>query len=460
VDVGRTNGLGRVVIVGNSFAGLLTAAVLAEHANGVTIVDRDRIGGDPEHRPGVPQGRHIHVLLAAGQYSLEELMPGILAEFDERGVQAVGTPGDIVQLLRGRWVRRIGRPLAFLTGTRPLLEHMVRQRVLADPRIETLDGVEAVGLIGDRGRVRGLMIERRGAPARPEPEQLPADLVVDASGRGSHTPQWLTTIGAKLPAEERIDSGLCYTTRLYHAPVHPGYKGIYLFPNPESTRGAVVMPIEERGAFLVTLSGLAGDEPPTDPRGFETFAKQLPHPIVYDWIMAAQPQGPPMGFRGTANVRRRYERLGGRPRGLLVVGDAACSFNPVYGQGIAVAAIAALALRKALASGTRSTRRLQRLVFDAAAPAWLISGGADKKMPGATGNAVRPGPADRFADWYLARVEAHAPGNRAVVFPFGDVLHLVAPARVLFSWPVMRAVLFGRIQPTPTEPPLHPEPAQ
>jgi hypothetical protein len=165
-----------------------------------------------------------------------------------------------------------------------------------------------------------------------------------------------------------------------------------------------------------------------------------------------------MGFRGTANVRRRYDRLGGRPRGLLVVGDAACTFNPVYGQGMSVAAVAALALRRALARGTRSTRRLQRLVLHAATPAWIISGGSDKKMPGATGNAVQPGPADRIADWYLGRVEAHASGNRVVVLPFGDVLHLVEPATSLFRWPVMRSVLFGRLGPTPEEPPLYPEP--
>jgi hypothetical protein len=164
-----------------------------------------------------------------------------------------------------------------------------------------------------------------------------------------------------------------------------------------------------------------------------------------------------MGFRGTANVRRRYDKLRGKPRGLLVVGDAACAFNPVYGQGMTVAALTAVALRQALARGEKSTRRLQRLVLDAATPAWIISGGSDKKMPGATGNALKPAPADRFADWYLSRVEAHATGSPAVTLPFGDVLHLVAPATSLFRWPVMRTVLFGRLNPTPDEPPLYPE---
>ncbi len=455
--MGKRKSLGRVVIVGNSFAGLLTAAALADHADRVTIIDRDHLPAEPEHRPGVPQGRHIHVLLAAGQRSLETLLPGILAELDDRGVPSVGTPTDVVQLHRGRWVRRAGRSVAFLTGTRPLLVQGLRRRGLANPRIETLDGVEAVGLLGDRSQVRGLSVRRRTGHTRGGAEELAADLVVDASGRSSHTPQWLAALGAKLPAEQRIDSGLSYTTRLYHAPAHPGYKGIYLIPYPGSTRGAVIMPTEEKEMFLVTLSGLAGDEPPTDPKGYESFAKRLPHPIVYEWIMAAQPQGPPMGFRGTANVRRRYDRLGGRPRGLLVVGDAACSFNPVYGQGITVAATAAVALRQALARGELSTKRLQKIVAASASQAWTISGGADKKMPGATGNAVAPGPADRFADWYLARVEAHSAGNLVVGNAFRDVLHLLAPVTALFAWPVLRTVLFGRVQPTATGPPLYPE---
>jgi 2-polyprenyl-6-methoxyphenol hydroxylase-like FAD-dependent oxidoreductase len=453
----RDKGLGRVVVVGNGFAGLLTAAVLAQHADHVTIVDRDHVPDQVEPRPGVPQGRHIHVLLAAGQRALEELLPGVLAELDRLHVPAVESPTDIVETLHGRWMRRAGAGVAFLTPTRPLLEHVVRQRVLTHPRIEMMNSVEAVGFMGDRGRVQGLLIQRRGAGARPEPEPLRADLVVDASGRSSHTPQWLAAIDAPQPDEERIDSGLCYSTRVYHAPVHPGYKGIYLIPSPDQPRGAVVMPTETPGHFLVTLSGLAADAPPTDAAGFEAFAKGLPQPIVYDWIMAAQPQGPPMGFRGTANVRRRYDKLGGRPRGLLVVGDAACSFNPVYGQGITVAALGTVALRDALARGNRSTKQLQKLVIEAATSAWTISSGSDKKMPGATGNAIKPAPADRFADWYLGRVEAHAPANLTVSGQFQNVLHLLAPATALFAWPVLRVVLFGRVKPGPAEPPLYPE---
>jgi hypothetical protein len=288
-------------------------------------------------------------------------------------------------------------------------------------------------------------------------EELAANLVVDASGRGSHAPEWLTEIGAKPPFEERIDSGLTYATRVYHGPVSPGYQGIYLVPNPEAPRGGVIMATEEKGTFLVTLSGLPSDPPPSDPQGFERYTTKLPHPIVYEWVKAAQPKGPPMGFRGTANVRRRYDRLGGRPAGLLVVGDAACAFNPIYGQGMSVAALGALNIRKVLRKRGPSLARLQRIIIDAAAPAWVVSGGADKKMPGATGNAVEPGAADRFADWYLTRVDEHSAGSGVVGMPFRRVLHMVAPVTSLFAWRVFRTVAFTQPRPTPEVPPMDPE---
>jgi flavin-dependent dehydrogenase len=288
-------------------------------------------------------------------------------------------------------------------------------------------------------------------------ETLDADLVVDAAGRGSHTPRWLAAIGARTPAEERIDTGLAYATRLYRAEpadlAIADYRGIYLVPHPGTTRSGVVMPIEEPGHYLVTLTGLAGDEPPTDPAGFEAFAAGLEHRFISEWLARAQPVGPPMGHRRTANVRRRYDRLAG-PAGLLVVGDAACAFNPVYGQGMSVAALGAAAVARMLAAGT--AKRMQRAVIRAAEDAWAISAGADKAMPGVTGN-VRTGAVDRIASWYLARLQRMLPSNRLVGNAFLEVIHLVAPARSLFAPSLARTVLFGRSGPDLPGPPLFPE---
>lgn len=456
--MGEGHRWGRAVVIGNSIAGLLTAHVLAEHVEHITIIDRDHIPAQPQPRAGVPHGRHIHVVLTAGQQSLADLLPGILDELAALGVPTIGLPHDLIQLLRGRWVRRWRESRTFLSGTRALLEHVIRLRVLASDRIEAVDGLEAVGLVGDRVRVHGVRLRPRGAPA--EEQTLAADLVVDASGRGSRTAQWLASIGAAPPAEERIETGLAYATRPYRAGagITGDYRGIYLVPSPGSGRSAVVMPIEGEDRYLVTLTGLAGDEPPTDPAGFEAFAAGMEHPIVHEWITASEAQGPPLGYRGTANVRRRYDRLPG-PDGLLVVGDAATSINPVYGQGISVTALGARELARALASGQHSVRQLQRLVLRAGEQAWRISTGVDKKLPTATGNGLRSSPFDRVAAWYLGRVQDHSAGDIGVGNVFRDVIHLVAPIRSLFAGRVARTVLLRRPAPTPADPPLYPEDA-
>lgn len=460
-QLGTARGTRHAVVVGGSIAGLLAARVLAEHAERVTIVERDRFPEDPEPRAGVPQGRHLHVLVDGGQRALEQLLPGVLDELREQGSPRVGLPEDVVQWQGGAWYRRTPATMYLFTASRPLVEHVLRRRVLADPRIRTAEGTDAVGLAGGAGRVRGVLLRERGAGRNKEPRTLEADLVVDASGRGSRAPEWLAAIGAEPPREEVIDTGLAYATRVYRpGPAADGgdFAGQYIVPNPEQTHAGVVLPIEG-GRYLVTLSGLRGEEPPTDEDAFEKYAEKLPHPILRDWLAKAEPESAVHGFRKTANVRRRYDLPGRRPAGFLVTGDALCTFNPIYGQGMSVAAIGAVALREALADPRRTptTRRVQRALFDASKQAWDISAGADKNMPGARGDAVGTRAADRPAAWYLKRVQERAPGDPVVGAAFRSALSLAEPLSALFAPPVLRAVLFGPVRPAPAEPPLRRE---
>ncbi|MFE5911562.1 NAD(P)/FAD-dependent oxidoreductase [Streptomyces wedmorensis] len=446
------------VVIGGSLAGLLAARVLAEHAERVTVVERDRFPEGQEARPGVPQGRHLHVLIAGGQQALDELLPGFMAELGELGAPKVGVPEDMVQWQNGQWFRRTPATAHFYTGPRPQLEWLVRQRVLADPRIELVEGTETVGLTGDSSRVRGVRLRERGAGADKETRTLEADLVVDASGRSTKAADWLAGIGAEAPHEETLDTGLAYATRVYRSPADvPGTDaiGYYVVPSPDQVYGGVVLPLGD-GRHLVTLSGLRGDEPPTDEGAFEDYAKRLPHPVVSDWLARAEPDSPVYGFRKTSNIRRRYDRPGRRPAGFLATGDALCAFNPIYGQGMAVAALTAVALRRALTDPKRTptTRQVQRALLDASKQAWDISAGADKKMPGATGDAARPGPADKAVGWYLRRVQERAAGDPVVGAPFRAALTLTAPLTALFAPSVARAVLFGPVHGTPAEPPL------
>ncbi|OKK03615.1 monooxygenase [Streptomyces sp. CB03234] len=460
-QLGTSRGTRHAVVIGGSIAGLLAARVLAEHADRVTIVERDRFPDEPEPRAGVPQGRHLHVLIDGGRLALEQLLPGVVDELREQGSPRVGMPEDMVQWQGGCWYRRTPATAYLYTGSRPLVEQVLRRRVLADPRIGTVEGTEAVGLAGDAARVRGVVLRERGAGRNKEPRTLEADLVVDASGRGSRAPDWLAAIGAEPPREEVLDTGLAYATRIYRpGPAQDGadFIGQYIVPNPAQTYAGVALPIEG-GRYLVTLSGLRGEEPPTDGDAFEKFTERLPHPVLRDWLAKAEPASAVHGFRQTANVRRRYDRPGRRPAGFLATGDALCTFNPIYGQGMSVAAISAVALRDALAHPRRTptTRRVQRALFHAAEQAWNISAGADKNMPGAQGDAVRTRVADRPAAWYLQRVQDRAPGDPVVGAAFRSALSLAEPLTALFAPRVLGAVLFGPVREAPAEPPLRRE---
>ncbi|MGW6566725.1 FAD-dependent oxidoreductase [Streptomyces sp. NPDC054975] len=458
-ELGR-RGTRHAVVIGGSLAGLLAARVLSEHADRVTVVERDRFPEGPDARPGVPQSRHVHVLLDSGQKALDELLPGCTAELLELGAPRVGMPEDMVQWQNGRWFSRHPASTHLYTGARPQLEWLVRRRVLADPRIEAVEGTETVGLLGDALRVRGVLVRERGAGKERESRPLEADLVVDASGRGTHASDWLAAIGAEAPHEETIDTGLAYATRMYRAVEDPAVDalGFNLVPNPEQVYGGVALPVGG-GLHLVTLSGIRGDLPPTDEKGFEAFAAKLPHPVLSEWIAKATPESPVHGFRQTANIRRRYDRPGRRPAGFLATGDALCAFNPIYGQGMAVAALSAVALRRALADPKRTptTRTVQKALLDASKQAWDISAGADRKMPGATGNAIATRAMDKPVGWYMGRLQQRYGGDPVVGAAFRSVLTLSAPMTALFAPAVARQVLFGPVPQTPATPPLRRE---
>ncbi|MFB7369601.1 FAD-dependent oxidoreductase [Streptomyces sp. NPDC056222] len=448
------------VVIGGSLAGLLAARVLSEHAERVTVVERDRFPEGPDTRPGVPQSRHVHVLLDAGQQALDELLPGFTGELRELGAPRVGMPEDMVQWQNGMWFSRHPATTHLYTGPRAQLEWLVRRRVLADPRIETVQGTETIGLIGDASRVRGVLLRKRGTGNPRESRSLEADLVVDASGRGTHASDWLAAIGAEAPHEETIDTGLSYATRMYRAGagLDMDALGFNVVPNPDQVYGGVMLPIGD-GLHLVTLSGLRDDRPPTDDDGFEAFAAKLPHPILSEWLAKATPESPVHGFRQTANIRRRYDRPGRRPAGFLATGDALCAFNPIYGQGMTVAALNAVALRRALADprNTPTTRTVQSAVLDSSKQAWDISAGADKNMPGATGNGIQARAVDKPVGWYLRRLQQRYGGDPVVGAAFRSVLTLTAPMTTLFAPAVARAVLFGPVPRTPAEPPMRRE---
>jgi 2-polyprenyl-6-methoxyphenol hydroxylase-like FAD-dependent oxidoreductase len=432
----------RAVVLGASMAGLLAAQVLGDSYGQVTVVDRDELPEAAMHRRGVPHGRHLHALAARGQQALEELFCGLTAELVADGVPAGDMLADTRLFFSGHRLRQAPTGLGLLCASRPVLEGRVRARVRALPNVRFIDRCDVVGLATtpDRRRVTGARLLRRADGSAEE--VLGADLVVDATGRGARTPAWLEALGYPRPPVAQVRVGLGYATRIYRVPPDAlgGDLAVLQAATPRHPRAGALQ-VLEGDRWMVTLAGILGDHPPTDPVGFLDFARSLRFPDIYQAVRDAEPLDDPVAFRFPASVRHRYEKLDRFPDGLLVMGDAVASFNPIYGQGMSVAALEALALRRHLEHGTapRPRRWFRELARVVDVP-WDIAAGGDLVFPGVQGRRTAK---VRLVSAYLARLHAAAAHYADLAGAFLRVAGLVAPPGSLLRPGVAARVLRG-----------------
>jgi 2-polyprenyl-6-methoxyphenol hydroxylase-like FAD-dependent oxidoreductase len=443
----------RAIVIGGSMAGLLAARVLADYVDHVTVLDRDAFPAMPDHRAGVPQSHHAHALLGRGQMILGQLFPGLFDDLRAAGALSVHDVVPIVMVSPAGKLPSMRQPGEFMAFSRFLLEWHVRQRLRARPEVELIERAEVEGLLAneDRSRVIGVRLRRRGAEGAPE--ELRADMVVDASGRFSKAPAWLDELGYEAPDEETISSGLGYASRFYQKPANfPGeWQGIIVNGRPpHNPRAGLILPIEHE-RWHVTMGGFANNPPPTDEAGFLQWARDLPDPSIYEAIRVATPLSPIRGYRTPENRLRRFERMRRRPRGLIVTGDAVCALNPIYGQGMTVSAMDAMALQDCLAqeAGDFSAdfeQRFQSTLATTVADAWTISTGEDLRWPGVrlSGAAERPGQGliRRYMDLLLRQ----AVDDPTVAMAFFTVIGLFAPPQSLAHPRIALRVLGGALR--------------
>ncbi|MEU9554309.1 NAD(P)/FAD-dependent oxidoreductase [Streptomyces fumanus] len=439
------------VVLGAGAAGLLAAAALTEFAD-VTIVERDTLPAGPGPRRGVPQARHAHLVWSGGVRAFEELLPAVVDDIVARGGRLIHVMGDMVSRApNGVWFRRFTATRhRNLVCSRDLLDSVLRARVLAGDHVTVRQAHTAVGLTGDAGRVTGVRIRGdRGEVA------LAADLVVDASGRGSRAPRWLTDLGLPGVTERVVDAGVVYATRLYRAPDSTATAGFPLVnvqadPAGAPGRGGIVLPVEG-GRWIVTLAGTRGGEPTGDPAAFVDFALRLDHPVIGELLRDAEPLGGVATTRGTRNHRRYYEKMRNWPDGFAVLGDATAGYNPVYGHGLTVAAQCALAVRDVLRSSALTTpgtaRRLQRAVARPVGVAWDLAVGQDAHYPGATD--APPTVPERLLARFLDHAVATGARNPRALGALLDVMSLEKPVTRLLSPDLLVPMLLG-----PKRPPL------
>ena len=323
----------QAVVLGASIAGLLAARVLSERFERVVVIERDVLPPAGKHRRGVPHGRHLHGLHPRGREILEELFPGFTASLAASGAVRGDVLGNVRWQLSGHQLRQAQIGLPGLLASRPFLEGHVRAMVQSLPGVRFLEDCSVCGLTAaeDKRTITGVQV--RG-PGGGSPAQVTGSLVVDATGRGSRTPVWLAELGYQPPEQERVEIGLGYATRTYR--LRPGAMGsdqlILTAGTPAKPRAGFLSAIEE-GRHILTIAGICGDHPPTDPQGFDDFVARLPSADIAAAIAGADPLDDPVPFRFPASVRHRYERLTSFPAGLLVIGDAVLLVQPSLRAG-------------------------------------------------------------------------------------------------------------------------------
>jgi len=309
----------------------------------------------PAPRTGTPQARHAHALLAGGQKALEALFPGVENDLAKAGSVAVRGGRDI--LLDGPGPEPLPRrDLGFdtLCMSRALLESVCRRRLVKEPNIELCSRSRVTALVPspDHGKIAAVRFEQDEG----EPQSLAADLVVDASGRGAPTLSLLERINSPKPDQSEIEINIEYATGIFEIPrdAPAEWMGVALFAIPPNIRrGGLILPMEG-GRWIVSLAERHGDPPPRDLEGFIAFAKALRKPTIYEAIKTAKPIGDIARYNFPASVRHHFDRLERFPRGLIPLGDSVCRFNPIFGQGMSVAAMEAVALGRLLGSRAAS----------------------------------------------------------------------------------------------------------
>ncbi|MGW7542044.1 NAD(P)/FAD-dependent oxidoreductase [Streptomyces sp. NPDC054770] len=445
------------VVLGGSHTGMLAARALAGLADRVVVVERDELPEAPRPRKGLPQARHAHMLWSGGVRAMEELLPGITAALLDAGARRAPVTTDMVALSAHGWFRRWPESHHVLLAGRDLLDATVRARVLADGHVEVAGGTEVLGLTGDAAAVTGVRVRDRDGRER----TVEADLVVDATGRGSGAPRWLAALGLPAPEHREVDTGLAYASRLYLAPeqARAGFPVVNVQPDPREGgpgRAGFLLPIEN-GRWIVTLNGTRGGEPTSSADDFVPFARdRLRHPLIGELLAQAEPLSDVAVTRATVNRRYFYERMAAWPDNFTVLGDALAAYNPVYGHGLAVGAQSALLLRdltRRHGFGTRGlARRVQKAVARPVGAAWDLAIGQDVFYPGATENG--PTTRDRIVAAYVARLMHTATGNGRIARRVTDVTSLERRAEVLLTPSVLLAALAGPLKPTLTGPPL------
>ncbi|KUI19194.1 oxidoreductase [Mycobacterium sp. GA-1285] len=405
-----------VIVIGGSLAGMCAARVLAEVSDRVTVYERDDLPAEPANRAAVPQGRHVHLLMARGAEEFESHFPGLLADMVADGVPILENRPDCIHFGAAGHVlgtaHRLRDEFTAYVPSRPQLEWQIRKRV------RDIDNVAIVHATvtepvhdAARQRVIGVLLDSG--------QTVDADLVVDATGRGTRLPAWLEKWGYERPPEETVDVGISYASHQFHVPDGLLAEKVVVAGASREQPLGIGMLFYEDGNWNVTSFGVGKVPPPQTVEQILDLADEILPTHVSAALRQATPLGEMAFHRYPTSRWRRYDTLDRFPAGIFPFGDAVVSFNPTFGQGMTMTAIQASNLRSLLASGDPDVpRRLAKATAKTTWPVWVMTAIGDLTLHNATGESkwwYKPvgGLFDQFlgaaetdpvlAEWFLRR---------------------------------------------------------
>lgn len=433
------------IVLGGSMAGMMAAQQLSQIFDHVTILERDVLPTTPDYRKGVPQARHAHAFLYRGLLILEAMYPGFRQDLLNNGGVSLNVGRDLAWTSGGVTRPRYDSAIESISAGRIIIEHTVRARLLQNPKIRVLNGADVIGLVTDDTNTRATGVNVRFTSGS---TIIDADLVVDCTGRNTRAPEWLEQLGYERPATTIIDPHGGYTSFIveYDADAQP-WKGFYIQPTaPHITRGAIMLPFDATHGH-VTLVGMGNDLPPTNDEEMEAFIDSVPNLRGY-LSQTRRVSENNYGYRQIYNRVYHYERMERQLENFIAMGDSAVALDPVYGQGMTIAAISSEVLLNALkehlerfGSMDSFSTSFQKQLFSAVFPALALSSGEDLRWPGAEGQVLVNDPGMALMDTYVQKLLMVANYNPAVLEAFYHLAQMVAGPDILFRPDIVLQVI-------------------
>ncbi|MEW9668481.1 NAD(P)-binding protein [Ammoniphilus sp. 3BR4] len=438
------------VIIGSGIGGLCAAQVLSRYFEKVTVLEQGARPLGKEPRKQVPQGYHLHVLLKRGEEALEQLFPGIGQAMLGNGSVLINGTRDLKWFHHGVWKKRFEGDLSILLQSRPFLEGHIRNQVEQNPHILIRYQTKALRPIFHASEkvIKGLQVQEEGSPV---PTDLSAELVIDASGYGSRFQTWFIDQGYICPVE-KVTINLRYISQTYQLKPEKkrDWSVLMVYPSPPAEKAGAALSRTERNRYIVTLFDYDQDEDRPLPRNAKEFiemTKKLSQDTIYQELQGSEPLSDIQVYKVPYMIRYRYEKLQNFPKGFLFLGDTLCRFDPVFGQGMSVAAMEALALDQCLQKAWKQGRgissdlasRYFRKISKIIDPVWLMILIEDFRHRHVTGNKPM---GLTFLQWYTKRIFQRSSQDTDIYNAFVYVMNLLRPANTLFHpsviWKALR----------------------